>query len=54
MDAHEDRPGDVIAKLMRERGWSQAELAYVLGVHSNIVSALVNSKSAISPNNGRT
>ncbi len=34
---------------MEERNWSQAELAYVLGVTSASVNQVVNSKRAITP-----
>jgi HTH-type transcriptional regulator/antitoxin HigA len=42
------KPGDHVRELMKERGWLQAELAYVLGVSSSTVSEIVNSKIAIS------
>lgn len=43
------KPGDHVRDLMKERGWIQAELAYVLGVSSSTISEIVNSKIAISP-----
>lgn len=42
------KPGDRVRELMRERGWLQAELAYVLGVSNSTVSEIVNSRIAIS------
>lgn len=42
------KPGDHVRELMRERGWLQTELAFVLGVSSGTVSDVVNSKIAIS------
>ncbi len=44
-----ERPGDLVRALMEERNWSQAELAYVLGVTSASVNQVVNSKRAITP-----
>jgi HTH-type transcriptional regulator / antitoxin HigA len=45
----ERNPGDAIKALMSERGWSQAELAYVLGVTPATVNQVVNSKRPITP-----
>jgi len=44
-----ERPGDLVKELMTVRGWSQAELAYVLGVTSATVNQVVNSKRPITP-----
>jgi len=44
-----ENPGDTIKRLMQEKGWSQAELAYVLGVTSSTVNQVVNSKRPITP-----
>ena len=44
-----ERPGDLVKDLMTARGWSQAELAYVLGVTSATVNQVVNSKRPITP-----
>lgn len=44
-----ETPGDVIRRLMTERGWSQVELAYVLGVTPGTISQIVNSKRPITP-----
>ena len=43
------KPGEHVRSLMKERGWIQAELAYVLGVSGSIVSEIVNTKISISP-----
>lgn len=43
------RPGDRVKALMTERGWSQTDLAYVLGVTPATVNQVVNSKRPISP-----
>jgi HTH-type transcriptional regulator/antitoxin HigA len=42
-------PGDLVASLMTERGWSQSDLAYVLGVTAATVSQIVKSKRPITP-----
>ena len=42
-----ETPGATIKLLLGERGWSQAELAYVLGVAPGTVSQLIRSKSGI-------
>jgi HTH-type transcriptional regulator/antitoxin HigA len=42
-------PGDVIKRLMVERGWSQIELSYVLGVTPGTISQIINSKRPITP-----
>ncbi len=41
-------PGELVKELLKERGWTQAELAHVLGVSSSTVSEIANSKSPIS------
>lgn len=43
------KPGAVVRKMMSARGWSQAELAYVLGVSPATVNQIVNSKRPITP-----
>ena len=43
------RPGDHVKELMIQRRWSQAELAYVLGVTTATVNQVVNSKRPITP-----
>jgi len=43
------RPGDRVKELMVTRGWSQAELSYVLGVPTATVNQVVNSKRSITP-----
>jgi HTH-type transcriptional regulator/antitoxin HigA len=42
-----EKPGDHVKELMMARGWSQTELAYVLGVTSATVNQIVNSKRPI-------
>lgn len=44
-----EKPGDKVKELMLERRWSQAELAYVLGVTTATVNQVVNSKRPITP-----
>lgn len=44
-----EAPGDYIKELMVQRRWSQAELAYVLGVATASVNQVVNSKRPITP-----
>lgn len=44
-----EKPGDRIKALMTDRGWSQPELAYVLGVSPATVNQIVNSKRPINP-----
>jgi len=43
------KPGDHVKGLMNQRRWSQAELAYVLGVTTATVNQVVNSKRPITP-----
>lgn len=43
------KPGAVVKEMMAARGWSQAELAYVLGVSQATVNQVVNSKRPITP-----
>lgn len=43
------KPGDHVKELMVQRRWSQAELAYVLGVTTATVNQVVNSKRPITP-----
>jgi HTH-type transcriptional regulator/antitoxin HigA len=45
----EKKPGDVVRELMAARGWSQRELAYVLGLTTSTVNQVINSKRAITP-----
>ncbi len=40
-------PGEVIKRMMEERGWSQSDLAYMLGVTPGTINQLVNSKRPI-------
>ena len=40
-------PGDTIADVLEERGWTQAELARRLGYTEKHVSQLINGKAAI-------
>lgn len=42
-------PGEWVKSLMVQRGWSQAELAYVLGVTTATINQIVNSKRPITP-----
>jgi HTH-type transcriptional regulator/antitoxin HigA len=44
-----ESPGERVKVLMAERNWSQAELAYVLGVTTATVNQVVNSKRPITP-----
>lgn len=48
-----ERPGERIKTLMAERGWSQTDLAYVLGVTASTVNQVVNSKRPITPEMAR-
>jgi HTH-type transcriptional regulator/antitoxin HigA len=43
----DEKPGEVIKRLMEERGWSQSDLAYMLGVPAATINQLVNSKRPI-------
>ncbi|MBA3526149.1 MAG: helix-turn-helix domain-containing protein [Sphingomonas sp.] len=43
------KPGDHVKAMMQDRGWTQAELAYVMGVAGSTVNQIVNSKSPITP-----
>jgi HTH-type transcriptional regulator / antitoxin HigA len=43
------KPGDHVKALMQEMGWTQAELAYVMGVAPSTINQIVNSKSPITP-----
>ena len=45
----QEKPGDAVKALMAGCGWSQPELAYVLGVATATVNQVVNSKRAITP-----
>lgn len=47
------KPGDHVRQLMQERGWTQAELAYVMGVAGSTVNQIVNSKSPITSENAK-
>lgn len=42
-------PGEFIKEELEARGWSQEDLAEIMGRQSSIVSALVNGKRAVSP-----
>jgi HTH-type transcriptional regulator/antitoxin HigA len=42
-------PADVVRSAMQERGWSQSDLAYVLGVKSAAVNPILSGKRGISP-----
>lgn len=44
-----EKPGDRVKQLMTEAGWSQAELAYVLGVTTATVNQVIHSKRPITP-----
>lgn len=48
-DKNTERPGEFIKRLMGERGWSQTELAYMLGVTPATINQVVNSKRPITP-----
>lgn len=43
------RPGDLIRELLAERGWSQTDLAYMLGLPTATINQVVNSKRPITP-----
>lgn len=43
----ERKPGEVIKELIDERGWSQSDVAYMLGVTAGTINQLVNSKRPI-------
>ncbi len=47
MDA--ENPGDRVKGLLAERGWSQSELAYVLGVAPATVNQIISTKRPITP-----
>lgn len=42
-----EKPGDAVKRHMTGRGWSQIELAYVLGVTPGTISQVINSKRPI-------
>src|SRR5687768_9432496 len=42
-------PGEVIRAEMEKRGWSQADLAYVLGVNASAINPILSGKRGISP-----
>src|SRR5271170_7183768 len=42
-------PGDVIKEELEERGWSQVELADIMGRPPRVVSEILSSKRAITP-----
>lgn len=44
-----DHPGTFIEEELEARGWTQADLAYVLGMDGGQVSKLINGKTSISP-----
>ena len=44
-----EHPGVYIKEELRCRGWSQADLAYVLGVRDKIVSLIITGKQGLSP-----
>lgn len=46
---NERSPGDVVSDMMAERGWTQSDLAYVLGVTTATVNQIVKSKRPITP-----
>lgn len=43
------RPGEVLRGKLEERGWSQADLADIIGKHANAVSDIIKGKRGISP-----
>lgn len=45
----ERSPGEVVSEMMSERGWTQSDLAYVLGVTTATVNQIVKSKRPITP-----
>jgi HTH-type transcriptional regulator/antitoxin HigA len=42
-------PGVVIKEMLDDRGWSQRDLAFILGCHEQVVNLLVSGKRGISP-----
>ncbi len=46
---NERSPGEVVADMMAERGWTQSDLAYVLGVTTATINQIVKSKRPITP-----
>ncbi len=46
---NERSPGDVVSDMMAERGWTQSDLAYVLGVTTATINQIVKSKRPITP-----
>lgn len=44
-----DHPGTIIAEELDERGWVQADLAYILGMDAGQLSKLINGKIDITP-----
>ncbi|GIL03235.1 MAG: transcriptional regulator [Alphaproteobacteria bacterium] len=42
-------PGEFIREELEARGWSQRDLAYILGVHEQAVNLLVSGKRGVSP-----
>ena len=42
-------PGEFIKEEIEARGWSQSDLAEILGVNDSVVSALINGKKSVTP-----
>lgn len=49
VNVSDQSPGEIVRSLMTEKGWSQTELAYALGVTPATVNQIVNSKRSITP-----
>lgn len=46
---NDNSPADIIRQEMKKRGWSQADLAFVLGVTSSSINPILSGKRGVSP-----
>ncbi len=46
---NDNSPADIIRHEMKKRGWSQADLAFVLGVTSSSINPILSGKQGVSP-----
>src|SRR5579885_1164642 len=46
---NDNSPADIIRHEMKKRGWSQADLAFVLGVTSSSINPILSGKRGVSP-----
>jgi len=47
-------PGEFIKEELEERGWSQSDLAEILGIHESVISGLINGKKSVTPEIAKT